>query len=260
MNAGRLSERVVIITGGTSGIGRDASLLFAREGAKVVIGARNERAGESVVQAIKRDGRGDAFFIKTDVAEPGDVERLVERAVDGFGRVDVVYGNAGVFPTATAPDTSVETWRECIDVNLGGQFFLAKYGIPALTASNGGAIIFTASELGTVGITEGAAYCASKGGVINMTRAVAIDCAPHGIRVNCLAPGPVETPLLRNWIDASADPAGIEEAQTKPVLLKRFGRPEEIAEVALFLASDASSFMTGSVVVVDGGATAWYGL
>jgi meso-butanediol dehydrogenase / (S,S)-butanediol dehydrogenase / diacetyl reductase len=260
MNDGRLSGRVAIVTGGTSGIGRDASLLFAREGAKVAIGARNERAGETVVEAIKHDGRGEALFVKADVAKPGDVERLVARAVDAFGRVDVLYGNAGVFPTATAPETSVETWRECIDVNLGGQFFLAKYGIPALVASNGGVIIFTASELGTVGISEGTAYCAAKGGVINMTRAVAIDCAKHGIRVNCLAPGPVETPLLRNWISASPDPADTEEAQTKPVLLKRFGRPEEIAEVALFLASDASSFMTGSVVVVDGGATAWYGL
>jgi NAD(P)-dependent dehydrogenase (short-subunit alcohol dehydrogenase family) len=260
MIAGRLTDKVVIITGGTSGIGKDASLLLAHEGAKVVIGARNERSGDSVVETIKQDGRGDALFVKTDVAQPEDVERLVNRTLEHFGRVDVLYSNSGMFPTGTAPQTSIETWQRCIDVNLGGQFYLAKYGIPALMQSNGGVIIFTASELGTVGISEGVAYCAAKGGVLNMTRAVAIDCAPYGIRVNCLAPGPVETPMLRNWINESANPAETEQAQTRPVLLKRFGRAEEIAAVALFLASDASSFMTGSVVVVDGGATAWYGL
>jgi NAD(P)-dependent dehydrogenase (short-subunit alcohol dehydrogenase family) len=260
MTTGRLSDKVVIITGGTSGIGKDSSLLLAREGAKVVIGARNERSGQSVVETIQEDGRGDALFVKTDVAWPEEVERLVYRTMEHFGRVDVLYGNSGILSTGTATETSIETWRRCIDVNLAGQFYLAKYGIPALIESNGGVIIFTASELGTVGISEGVAYCAAKGGLINMTRAVAIDCAPYGIRVNCLAPGPVETPMLRNWINKSANPAETEEAQTGPVLLKRFGRPEEIAEVALFLASDASSFMTGSVVVVDGGATSWYGL
>lgn len=260
MATGRLADKVAVITGGTSGIGKASSLLFGREGAKLVIGARNEEAGERLVRAIKQDGQGDALFVPTDVARPDHVERLMRRTVEHFGRVDVLYGNSGVFPTGTAPETPIETWRQCIDINLGGQFYLAKYGIPALLASKGGVIIFTASELGKVGISQAVAYCASKGAVINMTRAVAIDCAPYGIRVNCLAPGPVETPMLRNWIDAAEDPKAIEAAQTRPVLLKRFGRPEEIAEVALFLASDASSFMTGSLVVVDGGATAWYGL
>jgi NAD(P)-dependent dehydrogenase (short-subunit alcohol dehydrogenase family) len=145
-------------------------------------------------------------------------------------------------------------------VNLAGQFYLAKYGIPALIRSGGKVILFTASELGTVGASATVAYCAAKGGVINMTRAVAIDCAPHGIRVNCLCPGPVETPMLRDWINADPNPQQLEQIQKTPVLMKRFGTPEEIAEVALFLASDASSFMTGAVIVADGGATAWYGL
>lgn len=260
MTSGRLADKVVIITGGTSGIGKASSLLFGREGAKLVIGARNEQAGESIVQTIKQDGQGDALFVKTDVAHPEQVENLVQRTMEHFGRVDVLYGNSGILPTGTAPDTSIEAWRQCIDINLGGQFYLAKYGIPALIESKGGVIIFTASELGTVGISKGVAYCAAKGGLVNMSRAVAIDCAPYGIRVNCLAPGPVETPMLRDWINEAENPAEIEEAQTRPVLLKRFGRPEEIAEVAVFLASDASSFMTGSLVLVDGGATAWYGL
>ncbi len=260
MSDGRLEGKVAVVTGGTSGIGRESTLAFAREGACVVVGARNDEAGGEVVAAVEKGGRGEAHFVSTDVARPEHVERLVAAAAERFGRVDVLYGNAGIFPTGTAPETTVETWRRCIDVNLGGQFFLAKYGIPALADSGGGAIIFTASELGTVGISEAVAYCASKGGVVNMTRAVAIDCAPLGIRANCLAPGPVETPMLRDWIEASGDPPAAEEAQTRPVLLKRFGRPDEIARVAVFLASDESSFMTGSLVVVDGGATAWYGL
>jgi NAD(P)-dependent dehydrogenase (short-subunit alcohol dehydrogenase family) len=260
MTTQRLAGKVVIITGGTSGIGKHSSLLLAREGAKVAIGARNDEAGNSVARTIKEDVGGEALFVQTDVTQPEDVESLVHQTVQHFGRLDVLYANSGVFPTGTAPETSIETWQRCLDTNLGGQFYLAKYGIPALVESGGGVIIFTASELGTVGISDAVAYCAAKGGLINMARAVAIDCAPYGIRVNCLAPGPVETPMLRDWIDASSDPAETERAQTNPVLLKRFGRPEEIAEAALFLASDASSFMTGAVMVIDGGATAWYGL
>jgi NAD(P)-dependent dehydrogenase (short-subunit alcohol dehydrogenase family) len=268
MQNGRLSGKVAIITGGNSGIGRAAACLFAREGARVAIGARNERTGLETVQEIKSAGPaagpaggvGDAIFVKTDVADPEQVKNLVEQTMARFGRVDILYGNAGILPAGTAPETSIETWCRTIDINLAGQFYLAKYGIPALITSGGKVIIFTGSELGTVGISSGVACCASKGGVINMTRAVAIDCAPYKIRVNCLCPGPVETPMLRDWINESDDPAKLEQTQTQPVLLKRFGTPQEMAELALFLASDASTYMTGSIVVADGGATAWYGL
>ncbi len=256
----KLAGKVAIITGGNSGIGRASARLFGREGAKVAIGARNEQSGMSIVNEIKADGFGDAIFIKTDVSKPEEVKNLVDKTMEHFKRVDILYGNSGIFPAGTAPETSVETWQQVININLGGQFYLAKYGIPALIQSGGSVIILTGSELGTVGVSEGVAYCASKGGIVNMTRALAIDCAPYKIRVNCLAPGPIETPLLRDWIDKSENPREIEERQTKPVLLKRFGTPEEMAELALFLASDASSFMTGSIVVADGGATAWYGL
>ncbi len=260
MNNERLANKTVIITGGTSGIGEAAARLFAKQGARVVIGARSQAKGEAIVEAIQSEGRGEALFIKTDVSIPAEVDNLVEAAVKQFGSLDVLYGNSGILLTGTAPETSLEDWRRTIDVNLSGQFYLAKYGIPKLVESGGGVIIFTASELGTVGISNGVAYCASKGGVINMTRAVAIDCAPLGIRVNCLCPGPVETPMLREWIEESPDPKALEEAQTKPVLMKRFGTPEEIARIALFLASEDSAFMTGSIVIADGGATAWYGL
>ena len=260
MTAGRLLDKVIILTGGTSGIGRAAAKLFCQQGAKVVIGARNEGAGAEVIQEVKEVGKGEAFFIKTDVSIPDQVENLVNETIKRYGRVDALYGNSGILPMSTAPDTSIETWRRCIDVNLGGNFYLAKYGIPALIATGGKTILFTGSELGTVGASEMVAYCASKGGLINMTRALAIDCAPHGIRVNCLAPGPIETPMLRKMFDDADDPEELEKIQTEPILLKRFGTAEEIAEVALFLVSDASSYMTGAVVVADGGATAWYGL
>ncbi len=260
MSHDRLLDKVAIITGGNSGIGRASAKLFAGEGAKVVIGARNEETGSSIVAEIHQSGFGDAIFIKTDVADPENVRNLVDQAMAHYHRVDILYGNSGIFPPGTAVETSVETWHQVININLAGQFYLAKFGIPALIQSGGGVIIFTSSELGIVGTSRAVAYCASKGALVNMTRAMAVDCAPYKIRVNCLAPGPIETPMKREWINQSSDPKAIEENQTRPVLLKRFGTPEETAEAALFLASDASSFMTGSILISDGGCTAWYGL
>lgn len=260
MENGRLDGKVVILTGGTSGIGRAAVDLFCREGAKVAIGARSQDVGEEIVQSVEEECNGEAIFVKTDVRFPEQVEHLVDETVSRFGRVNVLYGNAGVLKAGTAPETSVETWRQVIDVNLTGNFLLAKYGIPALAESGGGVIIFTASELGTVGASESVAYCAAKAGLINMARAIAIDSAPLGIRVNCVAPGPINTHMLLDWFAAADDPQEMADRQRDPVLMKRFGDPEEIARVALFLASDASSYMTGSLVVADGGATAWYGL
>jgi len=260
MADGRLQDKVVILTGGTSGIGRASAILFARQGARVVVGARNAAAGESVVQEILGQGVGQAVFVQTDVTQPEQVERLVSRTREQFGRVDVLYGNSGLLEAGTAPETSLETWRRVIDVNLSGNFYLVKYGLPPMIETGGKSIILTASELGTVGARATVAYCAAKGGVINMVRALAIDCAAYGIRVNCLAPGPVDTPMLRNWFIDAENPQELEDTQTRPILLGRFGKPEEIAEVALFLASEASAFMTGSLVVADGGCTAWYGL
>jgi NAD(P)-dependent dehydrogenase (short-subunit alcohol dehydrogenase family) len=259
MLTGRLADKVVIITGGNSGIGRASAVRFAQEGAKVVIGARNVETGESVVHEIKEEGKGEALFVETDVSKPMDVENLIKTAVASYGRLDVLYGNSGVKYVGTAPETSLETWQRIMDVNLSGNFYLVKYGIPELVKYGGKSIILTSSELGVVGAKDLVAYCTAKGGIVNMVRALAVDCAPMGIRVNCLAPGPIETPMMRDWINASEDPKAIEELQTRPILLGRIGKPEEIAEVALFLASEASSFLTGSIVVADGGCTAWYG-
>ena len=256
---GRLTGKVAVITGATSGLGRAGALRFAREGARVVAGSRRQKEGEDVVREIEAGG-GEALFVACDVRKPAEVERLVASGEKRFGRVDVLYASAGVMPTGAAPETSEEDFRLAIDVNLGGAFWLAKFGIPALERSGGGSIILTASELGLVGARRAAAYCAAKGAVVNLTRALAVDCGPRGIRVNCLCPGPIDTPMLRTWFESEPDPAEAERVQTNPIPLRRIGRPSEIADAAVHLASDASSYMTGSIVVVDGGATAWYGL
>jgi NAD(P)-dependent dehydrogenase (short-subunit alcohol dehydrogenase family) len=259
MGDGRLAGKVAVVTGGTSGLGRTGAIRFAREGAKVAVASRREEEGLQVVDEISSAG-GEAVFLRTDVRVSKDVEALVAQAEARFGKVDVLYASAGVMLTGTAPETSDDVYEQVMDVNVGGSFRLARYGIPALERAGGGSIVLTASELGLVGASEAVAYCASKGAVVNMARALAVDCGRLGIRVNCLCPGPIETPMLRDWFDAGDDPAELERRQTEPVLLKRVGRPEEIAETALFLASEASSFMTGAVIVADGGATAWYGL
>jgi NAD(P)-dependent dehydrogenase (short-subunit alcohol dehydrogenase family) len=259
MGDGRLAGKVAVVTGGTSGLGRAGVIRFAREGANVVVASRREEEGRRVVDEISSAG-GEAVFFRTDVRVSQDVEALVAQAEGRFGKIDVLYASAGVMLTGTAPETTDDVYEQVLDVNVGGSFRLARYGIPALVRAGGGSIVLTASELGLVGAREAVAYCASKGAVVNMTRALAVDCGELGIRVNCLCPGPIDTPMLRDWFEAGEDPAELERRQTEPVLLKRVGEPEEIAETALFLASDASSFMTGAVIVADGGATAWYGL
>jgi NAD(P)-dependent dehydrogenase (short-subunit alcohol dehydrogenase family) len=255
----RLAGKVAVITGATSGLGRAGAIRFAAEGARVVAASRREDQGKQVVRQIEDQG-GKAIFVRCDVTSSDDVEALIGAAERAYGAAHVLYASAGVMPTGTAPETSDEDWRLAIEVNLGGAFRLAKFGIPALQRAGGGSIILTASELGLVGASSAAAYCAAKGGVVNLTRALAVDCGPLGIRVNCLCPGPIETPMLRDWFNAAPDPAEAERIQTTPVLLGRIGLPDEIADAALHLASDASSYATGSVTVVDGGATAWYGL
>jgi NAD(P)-dependent dehydrogenase (short-subunit alcohol dehydrogenase family) len=246
------------VTGGSSGLGQAGALRFAAEGARVAIGALQPEQGKTLVEEIAGKG-GEALYLDADVRVPADVEALVSAAEQRWGRVDVLYASAGVMPTGSAPDTSEDDYQLAVDVNLGGCFRLAKYGIPALARAGGGSVILTGSEIGLVGAAQAAAYCASKGGVINLARALAIDSAPLGIRVNCLCPGPIDTPMLRGWYQAG-DPVALEKRQVNPILLQRVGLPEEIAEAALFLASDASSFMTGAVLTVDGGATSWYGL
>lgn len=255
----QLLGRNAVITGGTSGIGLATAERFLAEGAAVVIASRDGDRGAAAERYL-RDRWHDVRFVQTDVTVAEEVESLIRSAEETFGRIQVVFSNAGIQESGTAVDATLESWNRVIAVNLTGHFHVAKYAIPALERAGGGSLIVTASELGLVGARSSVAYCASKGGVINLVRALAIDCGRLGIRVNAIAPGPVETPMLRRWFDDADDPAAFERQQVAPVLLRRVGRPEEIASAVLYLASAESAYKTGAVEVVDGGVTAWYGI
>src|SRR6266851_2395134 len=251
----RLKDRIALITGGTSGIGEATALLFSKEGAKVAITGRNRERGAAVVQQIKQQG-GDALFIRAGVSLADDCRRAVDETVRAFGRLDILFNNAGVFYPQTALECSEEEWDEQIDVNLKGTFLMSKFALPSMIAHGQGVIINNSSGWGLVGGDHAVAYCASKGGVVLMTKAMAIDHGRQGIRVNCICPGDVETPML----PADAKMRGLswasylEDCNNRP--MGRIGTPEEIAKAVLFLASDDSSFMTGAALVVDGGGTA----
>jgi NAD(P)-dependent dehydrogenase (short-subunit alcohol dehydrogenase family) len=251
----RLKDRVALITGGTSGIGEATALLFAKENAKVTITGRNRERGAAVVQQIKQQG-GDALFIRADVSLAADCHRAVDETVRAFGRLDILFNNAGVFYPQTALECSEQEWDEQVDVNLKGTFLMSKFALPSMIAQGQGVIINNSSGWGLVGGDHAVAYCASKGGVVLMTKAMAIDHGRQGIRVNCICPGDVETPML----PADAKMRGLSwekylaDCNNRP--MGRIGSPDEIAKAVFFLASDESSFMTGAALVVDGGGTA----
>jgi NAD(P)-dependent dehydrogenase (short-subunit alcohol dehydrogenase family) len=252
----KLEDRVAIVTGATSGIGAATARLFAEEGAKVVVSGRDEARGKQVVSAITGAG-GTAAFIRADVTKAADCERLVAETRKAFGgRLDVLFHNAGVFHPHNAIDCTEEEWDATLDSSLKGAWLMSKYALPAMIAQRRGVIILQASGWGIQGGDQAVAYCAAKGGVVVMTKAMAIDHGPQGIRVNCLCPGDVDTPMLP--ADAAARGQSYADymkgAANRP--LGRVGTPEELARAALFLASDDSSFMTGAALVVDGGGIA----
>jgi len=251
----RLKNKVALITGGTSGIGEATASLFAKEGARVAITGRNDGRGAAVVARIKQLGN-DAIFLRADVSLATDCQRAVDETLRAFRKLDILFNNAGVFYAQTAVECSEQEWDEQIDVNLKGTFLMSKFALPIMIAQGHGVIINNSSGWGIVGGDRAVAYCASKGGVVLMTKAMAIDHGRQGIRVNCICPGDVETPMLPadakmrglKWDDYIAGCA------SRP--LGRIGTAEEIAKAVLFLASDDSSFVTGAALVVDGGGTA----
>src|SRR5215472_1548900 len=251
----RLANQCALITGGTSGIGEATALLFSREGAQVAVTGRDEGRGQRVVETIEKGG-GRAIFVRADVRKAADCQHAVAETVKAFGRVHILFNNAGIFYPHDTLACSEEEWDEHIDINLKGVFLMSKAALPGMIALGRGVIINNSSGWGIVGGDKAVAYCASKGGVVLMTKAMAIDHGRQGIRVNCICPGDVETPMLPldakmrglKWEDYLAGCAN------RP--LGRIGTAEEIAKAALFLASDDSSFMTGAALVVDGGGTA----
>jgi len=239
---------VAIITGAATGIGRATALLFAREGASVVVADINKKSGTQTVQSIQESG-GRAIFVHTDVGVPEEIEALVGRAVSAYGRLNILHSNAFWRVAKPAVEASLEDWQRTMDVTLRAAFLCAKYSIPHLLKVGGGVIVFTASVQGIVAVANDAPYQAAKGGLLALTRSLAMDYSPS-IRVNSILPGPILTPA---WNGVSSEDI---QKVAEETMLKRMGLPEEVAEVALFLASEASSYMTGSAVIVDGGWTA----
>jgi len=251
----RLENKIALITGGTSGIGQATAILFAREGAKVAITGRDEKRGLAVTKRIVTDG-GKAVFIRADVQSAEECNHAVAETLSAYKGLDILFNNAGVFFPHTVVDCTEEEWDLQMDVNLKGTFLMSKAALPHMIAQRKGVIINNSSGWGIVGGDAAVAYCASKGGVVLLTKAMAIDHGRQGIRVNCICPGDVDTPMLPEdarmrglkWDDYLAGCAN------RP--LGRIGTTDEIAKSALFLASDDSSFMTGAALVVDGGGIA----
>lgn len=252
----RLAQKVALITGAGSGIGRESALLFAQEGAQVVVCDLNEAGGKETVDRIQAANR-EAVFVKADVSKAADMKTAIDTAESTYGKLNVLFNNAGIFHPSdnSVLDTEEDVWDLTINVNLKGVFLGCKYGIPALQRAGGGSIINTASFVAVMGAaTPQIAYTASKGGVLAMTREIAIEFARQNIRANSLCPGPVQTPLLDELM---SDPA---RRQRRMVHIPpgRLAQAIEIAQAALFLASDESSFVNGSTFLVDGGISAAY--
>ena len=250
----RLDGKSVVITGAASGIGEAASQLFAEEGAKLVLIDINE-SGERMTRQLREKG-AEATFLKADISKSVDFNAVIKLAIQNYGRLDVLYNNAGIGMYRPFLETSEEDWERIIAVDLKSVFLGCRHAIPEMIRQGGGIIINTASEIGISGARNYAAYCAAKGGVVQITRALALEFGDKNIRVNCLCPGVTQTKMLEQGINKAQDPTARRRYLEQEVPMKRIGKPEKIARGALFLASDESSFMNGSILVIDGGATA----
>jgi meso-butanediol dehydrogenase/(S,S)-butanediol dehydrogenase/diacetyl reductase len=248
----RFKGKTVVITGGASGIGLASAKRFHAEGASLVIADLNTDQGEAVAKEL---GDGRCLFRKVDVSDFDQVKTLMDHAADAFGGLDILFNNAGIGSLAPAPDLALEDWRRVIDVDLSAVFYGCKAAIPLMRQRGGGAIVNTASASGLAADFGFLAYNAAKGGVLNLTRAVAIDHAREGIRVNAVCPGPIDTAI----ISGVKHIPGLKEAWDECVPMGRFGSPDEIASVVAFLASDEASYVTGAIISVDGGMMAHTG-
>ena len=255
----KLNGKTAIITGGTSGIGRATAQLFAREGAKLTVVGRDKIKGESTLKMITQEG-AQGIFVSADVSRSADVKRLVNETTDSFGRVDILVNNAGINPIGTTENTPEEVWEQTIAINLTGVFLCTKYVIPHMLKQGGGSIINVGSVNSFMALENEVAYDTSKGGVLMFTKATALDFARMNIRVNCICPGLIDTPLSRAVFESSPDPKAAKDFVVAKHPMKRAGTSEEVAKLALFLASDDSSFVTGTALTIDGGLLAgWPG-
>jgi len=246
----RLIDKVAIITGGASGIGRATSILFSKEGAKVIVADISSEKGEETVEYIKNQG-GEAIFIKTDVSKALEVEKMVKESVKAYGKLNILVNNAGIHDFGNVVSMSEEKWDKVMDVNLKGIFLCSKYSIPEMIKAGGGSIVNVSSMGGLGAFFNECAYCTSKAAVIALTKCMAIDFASYNIRVNCVCPGNTETQMVKGIFANSKE----YEYAIQRTPLGRFAKPEEIANAILYLASDESSYITGSTLVIDGGSS-----
>ncbi len=252
----RLAGKVALVTGAGTGIGRACALLFAREGARVAVAARRAEPLATVTAEMARAG-GETLAVQCDVTQARQVQDAMRAIVGRFGRLDVVVNNAGALIAATAEETSDADWDRIIDVNVKGTFLVSRAALPELRRTGGGSIINIGSILSLVGMKKRAAYCAAKGGVLLLTRAMALDHAHERIRFNCICPGLVETELIRDLFTGTPEREDLLRQRIEQIPLGRLGQPEDVARLAVFLASEESSWITGAALSVDGGFTAY---
>lgn len=243
---------MAIVTGGNSGIGRAIAIAFAKEGARVVVAARNEGRCNETVQVILKAG-GEAIAVRTDVSKPADVRNLVETTVNKYRRLDALANAAGIWELGTVVDTSEELWERTINTNMKGSFLTMKYAIPEMLRFGGGSIVNVSSVGGVSGFYNEFAYGASKGGLVLMTKDAALDFATKNIRVNCICPGAADTPMTQNWLNTSPTAQKELSKLIEAVPIRRLIKPEDVANTAVFLTSDESSGITGAIIPVDGG-------
>jgi len=252
----RLAGKVALITGAGSGIGRATAVAFAREGAKVsVVGRRIEKLQEAVREIEAQSGEGLA--IQCDVTKSTDAERAVRETAKRFGKLNVLVNNAGALSVSTIESIGEEEWDRLMTVNLKGPFLMSRAALPEFRKAGGGAIVNVGSVLGLIAMKDRAAYCASKGGVTLLTKAMALDHAHENVRVNCICPSIVETELVKGLFASSEDGEAARRARIAQIPLGRMGRPEDVAEMAVFLASEESSWLTGAAIPLDGGLSAY---
>jgi len=252
----RLAGKVALITGGGTGIGRAIAVAFAREGAKVAVAGRRKEKLKETVREIERRG-GTGLTIVCDVAKAKDAEKAVKETVKKFGRMNVLVNNAGVLHASTIEGISEEEWDRLMTINLKGPFLMCRAALREFRKAGSGAIVNIGSVLGLVAMRDRAAYCASKGGVTLLTKAMALDHAHENVRSNCICPSIVETELVQGLFAASEEGRALRKARIGQIPLGRMGRPEDVAEMAVFLASDESSWLTGAAIPLDGGLSAY---